>query len=100
VIDVGNPSAPILSERIATDYAFYKLVSDPAAELLYVAEGLRGIRVLDVSNAGSFGGVMTVEQIDIGKFVWDIGRVNGVLFVGFGDLDDLSGGFQSIIDRD
>ncbi|MBW2295631.1 MAG: hypothetical protein JRG94_25525, partial [Deltaproteobacteria bacterium] len=99
VIDVGNPSAPLLSQSIATDYAFYKLVVDPTADLLYVAEGTKGIRVLDIANAGSFAGVVTDDQIDIGKFVWDIGRANGELFVGFGDLDDLSGGFQTIIDR-
>ena len=99
VIDVGNPNAPLLSQSIATDYAFYKLVADPTADLLYVAEGTKGIRVLDIANAGSFAGVITVDQIDIGKFVWDIGRANGELFVGFGDLDDLSGGFQTIIDR-
>jgi hypothetical protein len=100
--DVADPTAPLLaglSGRIATtDYAFYKLVVDEDLDLLYVAEGPRGIRVLDISNADA-GEVTFFDQIDIGKFVWDIGRANGELFVGFGDLDDLSGGFQTIIDR-
>jgi hypothetical protein len=103
MFDVLDPTAPLLaglSGRIATtDYAFYKIVVDEIAERVYVAEGIRGIRVLDIVRARA-GQDPFVEQIDIGRFVWDVGLANGELFTGFGDLSDQSGGFQTIIDRD
>ena len=111
--DVSDPRTPLpagLSGRIAaTESAFYKLVVLPGVDLepdlLYIAEGELGIRVLDISNA-DFGEVTDYDQIDIGRFVWDIGITNGDLYVGFIDLaedpDEFveeTGGFQTIIDR-
>ncbi|MCP5042899.1 MAG: hypothetical protein GY944_17885, partial [bacterium] len=99
VFDVAGPPQLLPDRRVGTDYAFYKLVIDEVNELLYIAEGPRGIKVVDISGVDSGGRYLTVEQIDIGKFVWDVGLENGQIFVGFGNLEDFSGGFQTIIDR-
>ena len=111
VLDPTTPLTAGIGRIATTDYAFYKMVVAPGAtesdpDLLYVAEGELGIRVLDISNVGGFDPAPIVDQIDVGKFVWDIGIHEGQLYIGFGPLSDEDGefaddegGFQSIIDR-
>jgi hypothetical protein len=106
--NISDPTTPLtvgIGRIAVTDYAFYKMVIGPGVEpgqdLMYIAEGPLGIRVLDISDVGASGFDLapTLKQIDVGRFVWDVGITNDQLYIGFGDPDDLTGGFQSIIDR-
>ncbi|MDP6980198.1 MAG: hypothetical protein QF570_16630, partial [Myxococcota bacterium] len=112
VMDVRGAPVLLPDRRVETDYAFYKLaiqeleadVDGTPQALLYIAEGLSGIQVVDISRVDPNSRYVTLEQIDIGKFVWDIGLYENDEseirpFVSFGELTNYDGGLQMIIDR-
>ena len=94
VVDISQPGTPMIMGTTPTDFAAYGLTL--SGNQAYIAEGPEGLRHLNFSTPGN---ITLIEQIRLGKFVWDIEVIGGRIVVGFGDTADDSGGIQVIVDR-
>jgi hypothetical protein len=94
IMDVTSPDDPSPLASVPTAYAIYKVETEGNAA--FIAEGVEGVRVLDISNPAS---PVELERIQLGKFVWNLERIDGRTVITFGDEPDGSGGIQVIVDR-